>query len=126
MNEELTLINRTDEDVVGRWDNIEYVIKAGEERAFGHDMAMHFRNQHPVAGTMDPYGFASCRYKLLIKEEMKGENPEILKLSDNEADELIDRSLVNGEEVTKVRKVPFGAVGRRGKEFSPVDGMFIR
>ena len=118
---QVTIVNRTNQDLVGTWDGRRYELEAGKEYGFPLEVAKAFRKQNPVMGTLDPYSgvFDS---KLAIVEE--GDPTDKIEIND-EAIELINRSVVGGPD-TKVITQSAGLFGRRQNDASlgTVDGMF--
>lgn len=114
--EEVTLVNRTEETLIGVHNSIEVEIPPGEMK-LPLEVAVLYRNQNPVMGTLDPDTMIRTN-KLGIKEIGDDVSP---LTNVKETDELVNRELV-GEEVV-VKKLPRGLYGsRRGPD--NVDGMF--
>ena len=71
--ETLTVVNRTDKEIVGTWNGRQYTIKPLETQVFAENIARAIKRQNPVMGSGDPrdseYGMTGrMKYKVGLKE----------------------------------------------------------
>lgn len=93
MAQQVTVVNRTKNDLHGMWDGKHVTLPPGEST---HPIraAIAFKNQNPIMGTEDPYTSA-CEYKVGIKDH--GDDISPWEPDGAEPLERLNRELVLGE-----------------------------
>jgi hypothetical protein len=75
----ITIENTSDEDVVGTWDNAEYVIPAGEQATYRYGVGLHFVEHNPELKLVsESRGFANDNLVNVVKVLNAGS--EVLEL----------------------------------------------
>lgn len=82
----VTLINRTSKTLGGTWDGRSYELAPGKH-SFPEAIAVKFKEQNPIKGTLDPYS-GDREYLMGIVEY----NDPTTPIEQSDAVELLDRS----------------------------------
>lgn len=81
----VSLINRTSKPLIGTWNGMRHTIAPGKN-SFPEAIAVKFKEQNPILGTLDPYSM-DRDYLLGIEEY----NDPIDPIEQSNAVELLDR-----------------------------------
>lgn len=118
----LTVVNRTKRILEGVWDGRHYDIAPGKN-SFPEIMALKFRDQNPIMGTLNPYT-GMMKYLIGVEELHDDCSP----IEQSTKVEQFDREEIGGPpvEIHRAAGIPFANERHNPltKEGSPVDTSF--